>query len=70
MPPSGAPDVIVNRDEHPRADMTVETLAGLGTSSPKLDAESTVTAGNATGQNDSAAICVVASREAAEQHNT
>ncbi len=33
----------------------------------KLDAESTVTAGNASGQNDGAAMCVVTTREEAER---
>ena len=34
----------------------------------KVDAESTVTAGNASGQNDGAAMCVVSTRTAAEKH--
>ena len=33
----------------------------------KVDAESTVTAGNASGQNDGAAMCVVTTREEAER---
>ena len=64
----GRPDVVVDRDEHPRADITGETLAGLRPIRQKLDAESTVTAGNASGQNDGAAMCVVTTRAAAEKH--
>ncbi len=65
----GRPDVVVDRDEHPRADITGETLAALRPVRSKLDAESTVTAGNASGQNDGAAMCVVSTRTAAEKHN-
>ena len=64
----GRPDVVADRDEHPRADITGETLAGLRPVHQKLDAESTVTAGNASGQNDGAAMCVVSTRTAAEKH--
>ena len=64
----GRPDVVVDRDEHPRADITGETLAALRPVRSKLDAESTVTAGNASGQNDGAAMCVVATRTSAEKH--
>jgi len=59
-------DTIVDRDEHPRADTTLETLAGLRTVRGKVDPESTVTAGNASGQNDGAAICIVTTVEQAE----
>lgn len=50
--------VLVERDEHPRPEATVESLAKL---SPILrsDPESTVTAGNASGQNDGASVAVV-----------
>jgi acetyl-CoA C-acetyltransferase len=50
-------------DEHPRADTTMESLAKLKPVRTSLDKESTVTAGNASGQNDGAAACIVASRE-------
>ncbi len=65
----GRPDVVVDRDEHPRADITGETLAALRPIRVRVDAESTVTAGNASGQNDGAAMCVVSTRTAAEKHN-
>jgi acetyl-CoA C-acetyltransferase len=63
----GKPDGVVDRDEHPRADISVETLAALRPVRIKTDAESTVTAGNASGQNDGAAMCVVTTRAEAER---
>lgn len=62
----GRPDTIVDRDEHPRADITVEKLAALRPIRIKVDEHSTVTAGNASGQNDGAALCVVTTRADAE----
>jgi acetyl-CoA C-acetyltransferase len=55
----------VTVDEHPRAETTMETLAGLTPVRLKEDAESTVTAGNASGQNDGAAACIVTTPEKA-----
>ncbi|TRW84933.1 acetyl-CoA C-acyltransferase [Mycolicibacterium sp. 018/SC-01/001] len=63
----GAPDVVVDRDEHPRADVDAASLAELRPVRGRLDAESTVTAGNASGQNDGAAMCVVTTRAEAER---
>ncbi|MGD0255881.1 MAG: acetyl-CoA C-acetyltransferase [Acidimicrobiales bacterium] len=51
--------VDVERDEHPRADSTMEQLAKLRPVLAKTDPEATVTAANASGQNDAAAICIV-----------
>jgi acetyl-CoA C-acetyltransferase len=51
----GAVDV----DEHPRADTTLEALGRLPAIMGASDPEATVTAGNSSGQNDGAAICVV-----------
>jgi acetyl-CoA C-acetyltransferase len=48
------------RDEHPRA-TTLEALAKLRPVMGNDDAEATVTAGNASGQNDGAAVCIVTS---------
>ncbi|MFL5191927.1 MAG: 3-oxoadipyl-CoA thiolase [Microvirga sp.] len=53
--------VIVERDEHPRGDTTLEQLAKLPTPFRK---DGTVTAGNASGVNDGAAALIVASEEA------
>ncbi|MBA9004743.1 acetyl-CoA C-acetyltransferase [Thermomonospora cellulosilytica] len=59
--------VVVDRDEHPRADTTLEKLASLRPVRAKIDPESTVTAGNASGQNDGAAVCLVTTREEADR---
>lgn len=55
----------VDRDEHPRADTTLETLAKLR---PAVRADGTVTAGNASGVNDGAAAMIVASETAVRDH--
>jgi acetyl-CoA C-acetyltransferase len=57
----------IDRDEHPRADTTLETLAGLKPVMRREDAESTVTAGNSSGQNDGAAVCIVTHAERAAE---
>ena len=51
--------VVVDTDEHPRADTTLESLAALRPVRLGSDPDSTVTAGNASGQNDGAALCIV-----------
>jgi acetyl-CoA C-acetyltransferase len=62
--PKGEP---VALDEHPRADASLEKLAGLRAVMSRDDPESTVTAGNASGQNDGAAICIVTHAEKAAE---
>ena len=59
-------DTVVTQDEHPRADSTVEVLSKLKPIRAKQDAEATVTAGNASGQNDGASACLVMTRDMAE----
>jgi acetyl-CoA C-acetyltransferase len=59
-------DTVVDKDEHIRPDTSMETLAKLRPILGKSDPESTVTAGNASGQNDGAALCIVTSPERAE----
>ncbi len=54
-------------DEHPRADTTAETLAKLKPVLAKIDPEATVTAGNASGQNDAASMCIVTTGEKAAE---
>jgi acetyl-CoA C-acetyltransferase len=55
---------VVDRDEHPRADTTLERLGGL---KPVMRVGgATVTAGNSSGQNDGAAACLVTTREKAD----
>jgi len=56
---------VVDRDEHPRPDATLEALAKLkGVVKP----EGTVTAGNASGVNDGACAMILASDAAAKKH--
>jgi acetyl-CoA C-acetyltransferase len=50
---------LIDRDEHPRADTTIERLGELRALMARTDPEATVTAGNASGQNDAAALCIV-----------
>jgi acetyl-CoA C-acetyltransferase len=57
----------VDVDEHPRADTTLEALAALKPTLAKEDPDATVTAGNASGQNDGAALCIVTHPDAAAQ---
>jgi acetyl-CoA C-acetyltransferase len=59
--------ILITDDEHPRPDTTLEGLARLRPVRLASDAESTVTAGNASGQNDGAALAIVTTREAAER---
>ena len=51
--------VVVDTDEHPRADTDIATLGKLRAIMGGKDEHATVTAGNASGQNDGAAVCVV-----------
>jgi acetyl-CoA C-acetyltransferase len=60
-------DTVVDTDEHPRPDISIEALAKLRPVRQKLDPESTVTAGNSSGQNDGASVCVVTTREKADE---
>lgn len=64
----GKPDTIVETDEHIRPDTTFEKLSQLRPIMLSSDPDATVTAGNASGQNDGAAMCIVTTREAAERH--
>lgn len=52
--------VVIDRDEHPRADTTAESLARLR---PVFRKDGTVTAGNSSGINDGAAALLVVSEE-------
>jgi acetyl-CoA C-acetyltransferase len=57
---------IIDKDEGPRKDTSLETLAKL---KPAFKADGKVTAGNASGMNDGAAAVVISSRAYAEQHH-
>jgi acetyl-CoA acetyltransferase family protein len=58
---------MVDRDEHPRADTTLQALAQLKPVLAASDPQATVTAGNSSGQNDGAAMCIVTHRDRATQ---
>jgi len=60
-------DELIELDEHPRPDASLESLARLRPVMGRSDPEATVTAGNASGQNDGAAICIVTHRERAAE---
>jgi len=56
-----------DKDEHPRADASLESLKALRPVMARKDPEATVTAGNASGQNDGAAVCIVTHTEKAAE---
>lgn len=62
----GATTTVVDRDEHPRPDTTLEQLAGLKPAF-KRDASGSVTAGNSSGINDGAAALLVTSEARARE---
>ena len=61
-------DELIDTDEHPRADTSLESLAKLKPVLLGDDPEATVTAGNASGQNDAASMCVVTTPEKADEY--
>ncbi|MEO7104671.1 MAG: thiolase family protein [Gemmatimonadaceae bacterium] len=62
-PRRGAPPIIVDRDEHPRWDVTLESLAKLRPAFSNTGG--TVTAGTSSGINDGAAALLIMSEQAA-----
>ena len=58
-------DTVIDTDEHPRGDTTLDALAKLRT---PFRTPGTVTAGNASGVNDGAAALILASEDAARRH--
>ena len=64
-PGGKAGPIVVDKDEHPRPETTLEALAKLKT---PFRTPGTVTAGNASGVNDGAAAMIIASEEAARRH--
>jgi 3-oxoadipyl-CoA thiolase len=64
LPGGEGTPVIIERDEHPRPDTTLEKLAALR---PVFKVGGTVTAGNSSGINDGAAAVLLTSPEVAEQ---
>lgn len=61
--PKGDP-ILVSRDEHPRADTSMEALGKL---KPAFRKNGTVTAGNSSGLNDGAAAVLIASESKAKE---
>ena len=66
IPQRKGDDLIVEHDEHPRADTNIDKLAKLAT--PFRD-NGTVTAGNASGVNDGAGALLLASETATDKYN-
>ena len=60
-------DTVVSADEHPRPDTTLESLGKLRPVMLRSDADATVTAGNSSGQNDGASVCLVTYPEKAAE---
>ncbi|MET4431812.1 acetyl-CoA C-acetyltransferase [Mycolicibacterium sp. 624] len=58
---------VIDTDEHPRADTSVEALSKLRPVLGKNDPDATVTAGNSSGQNDAASMCIVTTPERAAE---
>jgi acetyl-CoA C-acetyltransferase len=65
--PGKGGETAVTTDEHVRPDASLEVLAGLKPILLGQDPEATVTAGNASGQNDGAALCIVTTADEAER---
>jgi 3-oxoadipyl-CoA thiolase len=65
VPQRRGEDVVVDTDEHPRPESTLEGFAKLR---PIVRSDGTITAGNASGINDGACAVVVASERAASAH--
>ena len=58
---------LIDTDEHPRADTSVESLSKLKPVLLADDPDATVTAGNSSGQNDAASMCMVTTPRRAEE---
>jgi acetyl-CoA C-acetyltransferase len=57
---------VIARDEHPRANASVDALSSLRPILRASDPEATVTAGNSSGQNDGASAAIVTTPEVAD----
>lgn len=66
--PTRSGEEVIDADEHPRADTSVESLSNLKPVLLKDDPGATVTAGNSSGQNDAASMCVVTTPERADAY--
>lgn len=66
IPQRKGDDIIVDKDEHPRSDTELDTLAKLRT---PFKENGCITAGNASGVNDGAAALLVASEQAVKDYD-
>ncbi|SDI47516.1 acetyl-CoA C-acetyltransferase [Natribacillus halophilus] len=66
VPQKRGDDVVIDRDEAIRENVSAETLAQLP---PAFDKDGTITAGNAPGVNDGASALIIMEREAARADN-
>lgn len=64
LPQKKGDPIVVDKDEHPRPDTTMEQLAKL---SPAFRKDGTVTAGNSSGINDGAAVVLLMEAKTAER---
>src|SRR6202795_790256 len=64
VPPKKGPAIVIKYDESPREDASMEALAKL---KPAFKKDGTVTAGNAPGTNDGAAVLIVTSERNASR---
>ncbi|MDK8613992.1 acetyl-CoA C-acetyltransferase [Corynebacterium pseudodiphtheriticum] len=67
IPQRKGDDIIVDRDEHIRPETSMDSMQKLRAVRSKLDDDATVTAGNASGQNDGAAAMIVTTEKNAEK---
>jgi len=65
IPQRKGDDIVVDKDEHPRAGTTAEKLSGLKAA---FREGGTVTAGNSSGVNDGACALIIASEDAVKKH--
>lgn len=65
IPQKKGNSIIVDKDEHPRE----TTLAKLASLQPAFAKEGTVTAGNSSGINDGASVCLIVSEDALKKLN-
>src|SRR4029077_18311669 len=65
--PTRQGEELIDTDEHPRADTSVEALSELKPVLLANDPEATVTAGNSSGQNDAASMCIVTTEQKAAE---
>jgi acetyl-CoA acetyltransferase family protein len=65
IPQAKGDPVVVSKDEHPRPDTTIEQLTKLR---PIVRPDGTITAGNASGVNDGAAVLLLASDAAVQRY--